>query len=71
MPTRRNDRHDAPAELAPVPPKPQPTKRVGLRVSEQCLIRFNGVSGIKESVERTEHGQPRRERLGEVAEPLS
>jgi|GEM_PF-5675873 len=58
--------------IKPFPPASPPGRRVDLRVSEHCLVRFNGVAGIRETVEHEEEGaEPRVERLGEVSEPLS
>jgi hypothetical protein len=86
MPARsdRDDRPDARTDMRPFPHEARPenpahghpsvvpaSHRIGLRVSERCLIRFNGVSGIKETVEHTGRVNAENERLGEVSEPLS
>ncbi len=86
MPARsdRDDRPDARIDIRPFPHEARPenpadghssvvpaSHRIGLRVSEHCLIRFNGVSGINETVDHTARGLTENERLGEVSEPLS
>jgi hypothetical protein len=67
-PARKTVRYD----FKPFPPATEPGRRVNLRVSEHCIVRFNGVAGIRETVEHDEPGrEPTTERLGEVSEPLS